>query len=48
MCHLHGYVCGFISKDDVKNIPLIGKVAQQIHCLFVKREDAQNRTLIVK
>jgi 1-acyl-sn-glycerol-3-phosphate acyltransferase len=47
MCHLYAYTCGFISKEDVKDIPLIGKVAKQIHCLFVRREDAENRHLIV-
>ncbi len=41
------YACGIVSKAEVRNIPLIGKVAEQIKCLFVKRENEQNRHVVV-
>lgn len=38
---------GFIAKAEMENVPLIGRVAKQIDCLFVKREDSSNRNEIV-
>ena len=46
--YLHRFAPGFIAKNDVKNIPLVGKVAEQIECLFVDRDDANNRNATVK
>jgi 1-acyl-sn-glycerol-3-phosphate acyltransferase len=45
--HLYFYAPGFVSKAAVRTFPLIGKIAQQINCLFVKRESEENRHLIV-
>jgi 1-acyl-sn-glycerol-3-phosphate acyltransferase len=47
ICHLSKYSCGFIAKADVADLPLVGIIAKQIGCLFVKREDAENRNIIV-
>ena len=33
---------------DTLNVPLAGKISKQIGSLFVKREDASNRELIVR
>jgi 1-acyl-sn-glycerol-3-phosphate acyltransferase len=47
MCYLHHIQCGFIAKDEVARIPIIGIIAQQMGGMFVKRDDAENRNLIV-
>ena len=41
--------CGFIAKDETKDVPLVGTIAKGINCLFVKRESEEDRakTLIL-
>jgi lysophosphatidylcholine acyltransferase/lyso-PAF acetyltransferase len=35
--------CYFVSMDAVRNLPMIGKVAQAIGCIFVARDSADSR-----
>ena len=37
---------GFLAKDDVQNVPFIGTIAKGINCLFVKRENKEDRERI--
>jgi lysophosphatidylcholine acyltransferase/lyso-PAF acetyltransferase len=37
---------GFLSKDETKKVPFVGTIAKGINCLFVKRENAQDRARI--
>lgn len=37
------YGCGFISKDDVKNNPIIGNVAKGLQSIFVDRNDIASK-----
>ena len=38
--------CGFMAKDETKKYPFVGKLAQGISCLFVKRENKEDREKI--
>jgi 1-acyl-sn-glycerol-3-phosphate acyltransferase len=37
------YGCGFISKIEVKNIPIFGKIAKGLQSIFVDRSDHNSR-----
>ena len=37
---------GFLSKEETKNVPLVGTIATGINCLFVKRESEEDRARI--
>ena len=37
---------GFLAKDDVQNVPFIGTIAKGINCLFVQRENKEDRERI--
>ena len=37
---------GFLSKDETKNVFLVGTIAKGINCLFVKRESEADRARI--
>src|SRR5947209_558017 len=47
LMYMNKYACGFISKQEVATFPLIGIIAKEIGCLFVSRENSENRHLIV-
>ena len=38
--------CGFMAKDETKDVPLVGIIAKGINCLFVKRESEADRERI--
>ena len=38
--------CGFMAKDETKDVPLVGIIAKAINCLFVKRESESDRERI--
>ena len=38
--------CGFMAKDETKNYPFVGQLAKGINCLFVKRENKEDRAKI--
>ena len=40
--------CGFMAKDETKNVPFVGTIAKGINCLFVKRESEEDRERIFK
>ena len=37
---------GFLSKEETRNVPLVGTIATGINCLFVKRESEADRARI--
>ena len=37
---------GFLSKEEIKDVPLVGTIARGINCLFVKRENQEDRARI--
>ena len=37
---------GFLSKEETKDVPLVGTIARGINCLFVKRENQEDRARI--
>ena len=37
------YQCGFIAKKAIKNYYFIGQIATQIGCLFVDRENNEEK-----
>lgn len=37
---------GFLSKDETKDVPFVGTIAKGINCLFVKRENENDRARI--
>ena len=37
------YGCGFISKEEVKNIPIIGSLARGLYSVFVDRNNTQSK-----
>ena len=37
---------GFLSKDETQKVPFIGTIAKGINCLFVKRENEEDRARI--
>ena len=37
------YGCGFISKDGVKNTPIIGNIAKGLQSIFVDRNDISSK-----
>jgi hypothetical protein len=45
--YLQIYSPGFISKESVKNFPLIGTIASTIDCLFIDRTNSENRSYVV-
>jgi hypothetical protein len=44
---MNKYVPGFISKDTVKSINLVGYIAEKIDCIFLDRTSQENRTKVV-
>ena len=42
------YGCGFISKSDVKNNPLFGKIAQGLQSIFVDRSNPNSRKEVLE
>lgn len=44
---LYQFKPGFISKEDVKGVPIVGLIAKQIGSLFVSRSDEASRNVIV-
>ena len=40
------YSTGFLAKDEIRNMPLIGTISRGINCLFVKRENEADRARI--
>ena len=42
------YGCGFISKSDVKNNPVFGKIAQGLQSIFVDRSNPNSRKEVLE
>jgi len=38
--------CGFLSKEETKNVFLVGTISKGLNCLFVKRESKEDREKI--
>ena len=38
--------CGFMAKNETQNYPFVGQLAKGINCLFVKRENKEDREKI--
>ena len=46
MMNMAIHSCGFLSKEETKNIFLVGIISKGINCLFVKRENKEDRERI--
>ena len=46
MMNMSIHSCGFLSKEETKDIFLVGIISQGINCLFVKRENKEDRERI--
>ena len=42
------YGCGFISKEEVKNLPVFGKIAQGLQTIFVDRNNPNSRKEVLE
>ena len=46
MMNMAIHSCGFLSKEETKDIFLVGTISKGINCLFVKRENKEDRERI--
>ena len=46
MMNMAIHSCGFLSKEETKNVFLVGTISKGINCLFVKRENKEDRERI--
>jgi len=46
MMNMSIHSCGFLSKEETKDIFLVGTISKGINCLFVKRENKEDRERI--
>lgn len=42
------YGCAFISKEDIKNMPVFGSIAQGLQSIFVNRNDPNSRKEVLE